>query len=333
MNLIPGLKPFSERVKTERASRLNRRERILSFGVPFLDESLGGIFPNDLILIGAKTGFGKSQLAVLVALANARQGRRVVYFALEAEDCEIEQRIKFQMIAERFYADPARPHIYLNYLDWYCGRLDEYLKKYEDAIDSAPDIYPTLKVYYRSGGFSASEFERVFFAVKDEVDLVITDHLHYFDFDDDNENRAIKEIMKKMRDCALITGVPNILIAHVRKSDRRAKQLLPDIDDFHGSSDIGKIVTKALTISPNYEGKSKTQRQTYVSILKCRVDGSRAHHVAALAFNLNKHAYEREYYLGKLSSDGTEFIPYDFASMPEWARNGKAYNNHGGPAL
>ncbi len=56
-------------------------------------------------MLGAKTGIGKTALATITALHNCQQGKRVHYFALEAEEREIERRMKFQIIADLYDQD------------------------------------------------------------------------------------------------------------------------------------------------------------------------------------------------------------------------------------
>jgi replicative DNA helicase len=327
LNLLKGLKTAPERLKTERAARVENAKHILSFGIPFLDEALGGIFRNDLIILGAKSGKGKSQLAMLIALENVRKGKKVHFLALEAEEAEIERRLKYQLISDKFYKSDLRGKIHLNYLDWYCSRFESILDPLEKEVEDEFGQFEGLSTFYRDGSFTAKDFERIALAVKDDTDLIIVDHLHYFDSDDENENRAIKDTVKKIRDCALISAKPVILIAHMRKTDRKLKQLVPDLEDFHGSSDIGKIATKAITIAPNYESDANKIKKTYIHLSKCRVDGSRTYSTGICAFNLEKQRYEREYYLGNLSPDGTELALYDLARMPFWAVNGKAANS------
>lgn len=319
--ITTGFLSFDERLVKERFKRLDLQNRGLSFGVSYLDDALGGIYPNDLVVLTAKTGLGKSQLGMLTALSNARAGKRVHFFALEAEEYEIERRVKYQMIADKFFSMQNRPDIRLNYLDWYYGNLDEALTEIEISIDRLGKIHPSLNVFYRSREFDVKEFERLFFAIKDETDLVIVDHLHYFDIEDENENRAMKEIVKKVRDCALLSGKPIILVAHVRKTDKRLRQLMPDIEDLHGSSDIGKIATKVITIAPHGEILPGNLRTTFMSVLKCRADGSRSRTVAAMAYNLITQRYEQEYSVGKLSFDGSEFEKFTGKDIPFWAVN------------
>lgn len=324
INFLKGFDTFAKRSEKERELRVENGKHHLTFGVPFLDECLGGIFNNDLIILGAKTGFGKSQLASLIAMESVKLGKRVHFFALEAEEYEVERRIKYQYIAERFYKLQSRPPFKLNYMDWYYGKLDKYLDAIEIEVQEQLRSLENLHTYYRHGEFDIKEFERIALAIKSQTDLIILDHLHYFDYDDQNENKAVKDTVKRIRDIALITGKPIILISHVRKTDKRIKQLIPDIEDFHGSSDIGKIGTKAITIAPCYEEKASNHRKTYFQAVKCRVDGSRQSMTGLLAFNTSHHKYERQYYLGKLSIDGTEFKPFSFNEMPHWAINGVA---------
>ena len=331
LSLLKGLESSAHRIEAERPLRLDNASRCLSFGVSFLDECLGGIFPNDLIILGAKTGFGKSQLASLIAMHNIKAGKRVHFFALEAEEYEIERRIKYQLIADRFFSlfgntKPKAP-FRLNYMDWYYGKFDQELDQIEKEVEAEFDQFKNLITYYRQREFDIKEFQRITLSIKDETDLMIVDHLHYFDYDDRDENKAVKETVKGIRDLALITGKPVVLVAHVRKSDKKSKQLIPDLEDFHGSSDIGKIATKAITIAPCYDENATTIKRTYFQVLKCRIDGSRAHLTALLAFNTQQHRYERAYYLGKLSQDGTEFNPFKFNEMPDWAKNAAVAQN------
>lgn len=214
----------------------------------------------------------------------------------------------------------------MNYLDWYYGRLDSAIGHIEPEIDSLiEEAYPGLWTFYRQGDFTIDDFEKQVLALQDQSDLFICDHLQFFDFDDENENRAMKAAVKKIRDLALLTGKPVILIAHLRKSDRRQKQIVPGVDEFHGSSDIVKIATKCITLAPCLDSQAASnQWPTYMRIAKCRVDGSRTRYVGMVGFNANSMTYERPYYLGRLSPGEDEFTPITkFTDLPYWAKTGR----------
>lgn len=305
--------------KEERALRIKNSRSVLQFNITFLDDALCGIYPEDLIIIGAKTGFGKTQLATQIALTNSMQGKRVHYLALEASKFEIQRRCKYQIIRQLVF-DSKKYIPNFTYSRWYYGKLDDELKVFEEIFDSQPSPMNYLNVYYRDKDFNIEEFQRVFSYIKDQSDLIIIDHLHYFDFDDANENRAIKDTLKNIRDCALNANKPVILIAHVRKSDKRSKQLIPDIEDFHGSSDIGKIGTKIITIAPVPDSYRNNCRETYMQIVKSRVDGNIYGYTAKIPFKLVDQNYDKKYYIGKMNYECSEFNTLSSTHIPEWAR-------------
>lgn len=319
-----GFRSFAERVKDERAERLRYANRRMSFGVPFLDRALGGIAARDVVLVGAQTSIGKTQLATIAALTNAVQGKRVYYFALEAEPSEIERRIKYQMLAKRVYRHAVSRAVAdrMNYLDWSDGRLEDIVGGYEAEVNAElAQSFGTLHTYYRERDFTMADLERNALAVQDKLDLLILDHLHYVDIDDTNENRGLKSITKRIRDLALMMSKPVICVAHVRKSDRKSKQLVPSIEDFHGSSDIAKIATKAVMLAPApNDTDTPNLWPTYMAIRKCRPDGSRARYTGTVMFNSRTSLYEGDFILGRLKNADEAWEQVDNSKLPHWAR-------------
>ena len=228
-----SFRPSALRLVGEREDRLANAKGILTFGVPYLDHALGGITRGDLVLLGAKSGVGKTSLATIISLANCQQGKRVHYFALEAEEREIERRMKFQILANLYYST-RRVRVPIRFQDWYNGRLDAELGPLEDEADrELATVLANLNTYYRTESFTSQDFREQFEAITKETDLVILDHFHYIDDDDKDENKSAKHSVKQIRDCVLRARKPVIIVAHVRKSDRRNDTLVPaTLEDF-----------------------------------------------------------------------------------------------------
>lgn len=312
-----GLRTFAERIKGEGE---RRGPAVLSFGVRYLDQALGGIFKNDLILIGAKTGHGKTDLATYIAMHNAAQGKRVHYFALEAEDIEIERRVKYRHISKAAYRIVGDR---LNYLDWYAKMFESELAEVERMAEHVlMKRYETLWTFYRGRDFTVDDLEKKCLAIQDLTDLIVIDHLHFVDSDDPNENRGFKAIVKRIRDIALSIGRPVLLIAHVRKGDRRFKQIIPATEDFHGTSDIIKIATKAVLMAPALDrrGPNHTLWPTYMHAAKCRPDGTRTRYVGLLHYDICATAYDDYFDLGVLVNDGSEWERLSEEKKPHWAK-------------
>ena len=324
INVTP-FQTLKEQLTNERETRLSNAAGRCTFGISFLDDALVGIFKNDLILLAGRSGQGKSEIALHISLTNALKGKRVYHLALEAEPNEIGRRMLFKQMAKLYYAQPFRGDQRPSYLRWYAGEQEEMLGPFHAKAAGELGKFDNLKVYYRGADFGMRELEQIFMSIKGEADLLVLDHLHYVDFADDNENRAHKDAVKQIRNLALVHNIPVILVAHIRKADRRNPVPVPDMEDIHGSSDIFKIATKAILIAPAKDQEvtpeTKTYRfPTYFRIAKCRQDGSLNWFVGLTSFDITRGEYDEQYVLGDFNAKG------DFSQLmqkPYWAKRGK----------
>lgn len=308
--------------------RKNARKGLRSFGIRFLDDSLLGISPSDLVLLGAPSGIGKTEICCNIALANMTDGRRVHFIALEAEEFEIERRLKFRILSHLFFEAKRRGlaplGIHLSYDRWVMGDFIDGLMEFElETARIFERDYKNLFVFYKQDRFTLANLIESVVANASESDLFIIDHVHYFDLDDDNENRAMREIAKTVRALALEERKPIILVAHLRKRDRMNEDLVPGIDEFHGSSDLTKIATKVITVGSG--GRTEDGCfETFFRIPKNRINGGVSRFVGRVMFDPRKNAYETEYKIGRAGlSRKTGFEELAFDLQPEWARRGK----------
>lgn len=299
-------------------------EKLMRFGVEFLDDALRGIFPDDLILLGAPSGVGKTQLCCNIAYANLEDGKRVHYIALEASEFEIERRLKYPLVLERFLADPNRPRLdhRLNFPDWMLGKFKEELAPYEaDAAEFFKTAFKDLHLYYKQDRFDVNTLiESVLYCSRD-TDLILIDHVHYFDLDDENENRAIKQIAKTVRTLALEHQKPIVLVAHLRKRDKLNDELAAGLDEFHGSSDLYKIATRVVTLAPGRQ-TSAGEYETYFRIPKNRLDGGVTRFMGKEFFSPKEGGYAKgRYQIGWANQTRKEgFAALDGSLLPNWAR-------------
>jgi replicative DNA helicase len=321
MNTFTNTATSSEK---ETILRLNSREKLLSYGIDFLDDALTGIMPNDLVLIGAGSGSGKTQLCTNIALANVTKGKRVHFFALEADEHEIARRIKFQIIAKHYFNDPPneRPRCEINYTNFLLGDFFKIqgMSQYEGIADhEIRNHFQNLNVFYKGEKFDVDDLIREVAAIQDETDLIIVDHVHYFDYDDDNESRSVKEIAKAARTLALNFGKPIILISHLRKRDKFSKEICPGIEEFHGSSDLYKIATRAITIAPG--PTVSNGYETYMRVVKNRLDGGCTRFMAKCVFNARRGNYEKGYSIGSANQNRDDgFHDLERPFRPSWAK-------------
>lgn len=319
--------------------RARTEHKLLRFGVDFLDDALVGIFPNDLILLGAPSGVGKTQLCCNIAKANVDAGKRVHYIALEAHEYEIERRLKYPLVLKHYYADPQRPRMpHINFTRWLMGQYLGELANYEvEATRDFNSAYKNLFLHYKADKFGLTQLIESVCYASSETDLIIIDHVHYFDFDDDNENRAIKEIAKTVRTLVLEHNRPIVLVAHLRKRDRHNDELVAGLEEFHGSSDLFKIATRVITMAPGpatAEPGLEGCYETYMRIPKNRLDNGITRFSAKEYFDPKLGGYRNGLYeIGWSSqSRATGFELIEPAFYPDWARPkadaGRRGHNH-----
>ena len=305
-------------------NRLENGKTKLSYGVKFLDKATGGIRRNDLVVIGGRTGGGKSELASIIAQNNCKNGLRVCYFALEAEEDEVVNRMLYRVFSRLYYKDYYNIKTFkaINYVSFMDGEYDrEYEKLMRIAENDFENLYPNLLVFYRDKKFGLDQFKKQIWDMKDSGDLFILDHLHHFDFDSSqNEIMQIKSAVKMLRDICLIIKKPIICIAHLRKGDRASRSLVPDLEEFYGSSEISKEATQVITIAP-YEDDMDIEPYKYPTLFKVckfRKNGGVAKFVGLHEFNTRDNKYNGDFILGKLEKSGTVFTSIS-SNKPYWA--------------
>ncbi len=321
----------ANRITNEEKDRAAEAGKILPFGISFLDDALGGIFPKDLIMIGARSGAGKTDLAKSIARHNAENGKHVHAFFLEAEGKEIERRIKYQMLADMYFAEyppgqrpPGLPRI--SYKLWRMNKLQDELDKPFGKIadELIREKLKTLHTYYREKSvFGIREMEREILRIHEEADLILLDHLHYVDLEGDDENREMTKLVSKLNDISLGRGKPIIVVAHINKA--AGQVLVPGMNDFHGSSNITKVARTGIMLAPAKNSVMALDKEargtpTFMRIVKCRIDGSVLYNTAVSYFDTDNNTYCDKYSIGHLNFPGTKWEVEK--EHPYWAERG-----------
>lgn len=294
-------------------------ERVTSFGNPFLDRSLIGMLPSELVCVMAKSNVGKTQMIMEMAKNLSMNKKRVLFVALESEQNEIELRLEFQLFAGAWYYDKEHSNsVVFNYRNYRFGKLNAELKKYADKVrEIYHQRYEHLEVYYRRKEFTIENLRQLMkYAADTGVQCVVIDHLMVFDlFGDDPENQEMSRLIKDIRELNLHHSIPVIVAAHTRKMNTD----LLSLDDIRGTSDIAKVATSVIGIAsrPNSYNPASATVDTIVQVLKSRA-GGKLNEVGLMYFHLQTQSYMPEYRLAKINGDSVEEMTHD--EIPYWAR-------------
>lgn len=307
------MKQFTEILAEERKNREKIDPKDLcSYGITALDDSCKFIFKNDLIVVGADSGAGKSELALDIATHNAQKGKRIALFYLEGGHEEAVARIKWKELCKLYFGQKDRYINNFDYISWRANLIkDDFMKQMEHQVDESFKSMKDFWIYPIHKGFTIEElyatllgFHSLVPSSSDspfetegqvQLDLIIVDHLQYFELNGtEHEIMQTTKILRKLKEISDVFKVPVILISHLRK---KAKDRgLPGQEDFYGSSNVVKIATTAIILSADNskEDFSDNIYPTYLRIVKSRI-GLRPNYAMRINFDLTKRRYQRQY--------------------------------------
>jgi replicative DNA helicase len=287
-------------------------ELIGQFGIKYLDDELHGILKSDFILIGARTGAGKSTIANQIAYVNAQNGVKVSLFSLEDYKHDFELTELYKECIRLFKG------IDMDYREFKSG-----IKRYPD--DVMRRAYETVKhnkskmnvVPRKPGGFNIEDMAKAFVDhARAGSQMFVIDHIDYFDLHNpkESENQNITEIMREIRKLQDVYQVPVILISHLKKGMKET--IIPTLEDFMGTSNKVKEATMVILLAPDDSNQEEIMsvKRTWISIRKERGLGF-FNTVCNIGFNFKTKSYEEDYKIFKVNYWGTKVEGFNNAKV------------------
>ena len=191
-------------------------QKVGTFGIKYLDDKLRGILKADLILIGARSGAGKSTIADMIAQHNAKAKKKVHIFSLEnfTDDAFVT---KAYYEYKRLSGDWK-----LTIRDFASGDFEINTDYLIQAEKFAEECFKDIGITSRQKGYDIKKLkDDIIRVVKDDgIELLIIDHLDYVDKNNPNENdnSHITELMKTIRELQDEFKVAVVAISHLRKN-------------------------------------------------------------------------------------------------------------------
>lgn len=312
---------------------------LCDYGIIALNDPLIAIAKDELVVIGADTGSGKSTLGLQLAQHNSKKGKKVALYYLEGGHLEAIARMKWKDICEEYYKNYKGAGIEMDYRKWSLNKFnsqeEEYiLKEIEDKqYKKWKDVYKdNLMIYKIERDFTKEKLLMSILSFHDllvkndsgnlDLDLIVIDHLQYFSLT--RPEREIFEITEILREVKTMTEkwhVPVVLISHLRKKSK--DRGLPGNEDFYGTSNISKIANTAIIVS-SCTKEEDIKNNIYVTALritKSRI-GLRQNYCMLVKYFLNESRYDDKYLLCKLDNFGNILNEegLDYEELPKWAK-------------
>jgi len=221
-------------------------DKMINFGLPFLDEKLCGIFPAELIVVGGATGTGKTSLARDIAFNVGLQGKKTLYYMLEdhfVNSKKVQQyfsinRLRYEEDKKKF---PLKPYL--------TGDINkDLLREYFKKLKNHKTVHKGLT--WRRGRIEVNP-QAILDDIKEATktqDLIIIDHLHYLSYENSSNRQVeIESFMRKLSTIVKETSARIILLAHYKKLDGKK----PTDESFKDAQAIPQNATTTIHLYRN----------------------------------------------------------------------------------
>ena len=312
-------------------------ENIIPFGINFLDDAWGGILPTDLVVLSAKSGAGKTQMAMNIARTLLEKDKCIGFFALEAFKKEIGARMVFAIAIDQYVRLKKPSDPFVCFSDWIRGdrQCAEALRPYVEAAHAQVKRKYAGKfmTHYLQKKFTIEDLEQRYPVLAKSCDLIILDHLHYISRSPSSPhgNEFLGDVVGRLKNLVEEYRVPILLIAHVRKEDTGERKPVPEAEDLHGSSDIFKIATKVALLGKPLDGGYQTEDRkqiTYIRVAKDRLGEIQDWMIGKVHFDVTKQKYDDDYTIVKIfKTAAKKWEEAPISAMPRWFNRHKKVTN------
>lgn len=208
-------------------------------GIPGIDTAFGRLMPGDLVVIAARPGMGKTELALGVNKALCKSmGIAAMIVNLEMSNAQIGERMLAGAcdlsVDTLDDVDLLRVDSVMNKLEQAAEDLDQYALYIREMVDVAPDQLCAIV---------ESEAEQI-----GNLGLLTIDHLGLLRLNSHNLNQSIGEATRSFKMLAKRLGIPVILLAQLNRSLEMRENKRPINSDLRDSGSIEQDADKIIFI-------------------------------------------------------------------------------------
>ena len=206
--------------------RCRGEEKRITSGTASIDNAIGGFYPGELTIVGARPAIGKSAFGASVAIGAAKQGIKVCYASREMSDEQVGQRVISHFsgvdgmkLRKGTVEDEDWKQIWLAVRD--AGNLPIH---FTDSLSAIEDLRAEVQHKVDEG----------------ECELLIVDYMQIMrtkkKFEADHLRVAY--ISKILKDMTLDLRIPVIALAQVKRFAGGGRAKMPTLEDLKDSGAI-----------------------------------------------------------------------------------------------
>lgn len=199
----------------------------LPSGIPDLDKAIGGFFPGEMTILGARPAVGKSAFAAAIGANLASKGKKIAVCSLEMTPTQYLKRLLAAISGVDGRKLRTGKHI----------AADEWIR-IGDAVTQLADWDMPFTFSVRT----VEELEAEVMRRRDKVgvDMLIVDYMQLLRTRQKCESSFVQltTVSHELKRMALELGIPILALAQVARPTIKGRPEMPTLDSLRGSGDL-----------------------------------------------------------------------------------------------
>ena len=258
--------------------RLSRGEiRYLQTGIADLDGAIGGLFPGEVTVLGARPGVGKSAMAAFIGANLAASGKKVGVCSLEMSPTQYLKRL----IASRSGVDGKK----LRTGKWITP--EEWERLGNAVCDLAGWNMPFTFSVSTVEDLAAEAHRR---QDTQGLDLLIVDYMQLLRVKRPVESDFVRVsvVSHDIKRLSLELDIPVLALAQVTRPETKGNLKMPTLDSLRGSGDIEQDADNVLFLHrPIHSGDESINPRHFTTAQACMENGPNQYIVCNVAKQRN----------------------------------------------
>ena len=234
-------------------------------GTPELQEMLMGLRKNELTLITAASGIGKSTWA-----------RQLAYMLQQSHGLKIGN-----VFLEEQYRKTAKAYVALHHaVPLSKLRADSSLLTHEQFAEAKASVVDQMSFYNHFGSLEQGNlFAKLrYMATVQKCDFIVLDHISIvtsgMESSSEGERKDIDILMTKLASFVQEVDVGIIAIVHLKRTDKSFNEGAKiSLNDLRGSASLEQLSFNVLALERDQQAEGDTRDQSVIRVLKCRETG------------------------------------------------------------
>lgn len=249
---------LGEQVRSALADVERGKDSIIPFGIPTMDECLGGLNRQEVEILAGRPGHGKTSFACQIARNVLDQGYKIMLVSKEMSSSRLIHKLLVNLSDNVTSSDLKKGELTAEQKVWLAETAKKMCEKYDGRLFIYDDVYDSHKIET--------------LAAKHRPDVIIDDFIQLSKFNDLNTRLELQRIMKHYKEIAKGYNLSMLVLSQLSRAIEKREDPRPMLSDLAESGSLEQLAATVMFVFYGYvfDPAAYPQNQVEVIIPKAR---------------------------------------------------------------